>query len=104
MKKILIFALFALLMSGCAYKNANVSTTVDNAVATINSAVKDKPECKSVGDLCKKQIDTINTICNQEIKNEKDKSWNNGFGWGMGSLFLFLIGVGYIFNRFVKKI
>lgn len=105
MKKIVMVIIFSLVLFGCVRQNPNVSTAVNSAHATIDAVVKDKPECKDVGSICKKQIDTINDICNQEIKNEKDKSWNNGFVWGTVSLFIFLLGVGYIINRFfVKKI
>lgn len=102
MKKILIFALFAFMLSGCAYKNANVSTTVDNAIATIDAVIKDKPECKSVGDICKKQIDAVNSICNTEIKNERDRSWNSGFKTGAISLFVLIVGIWLLKKRFIK--
>lgn len=78
-----IIALCAcLFVFGCASPSV-IKTTADGAKNTVDVIVKDKPECKSVGDVCKQEIDNLSAVCNQSVEKAKNDGFDKGFNRGV---------------------
>lgn len=88
----LVIFLVMSLLSGCT-KTAPVTTTVgDSAKTTVSTIVKNKPECKDVGEACNSQIDVVVASCQQElslkIKETRERSLKEGAGFATIGLIL----------------
>lgn len=82
-----------LILCSCSSRNL-INSSVDNAKENINTIVSLKPECKDVGDTCKRELDNIQQICIQTLEKEKDDSWKRGFKTGIiftGVIIMFLL-------------
>lgn len=75
--------LIVLLLAGCAHNSNIIKTTTDNAKENIDTIISLKPECKDVGDACKRELDNIERMCIQTVEKEKDNSWKRGFKSGI---------------------
>lgn len=75
---ILITIGVVILLAGCATKVKPTNTATNTAKETIEHIVKKQPECAGVGEVCIKQIDMVNAICDQEITATKDEAYKNG--------------------------
>lgn len=100
--KIIVAFLSIFLLFGCAHKNQSVATVTDSAKETIQMVVKDKPECKTVGDVCIKELEVVEKICNEEISNAKHAAWKRGFFNGMTLMVVMFVGVFLFLWRFTK--
>lgn len=89
-KTLLILFGTLLLISGCTSKSV-VETVVEKAKNNIETVVKDKPECESVGIVCNNEIDNINTVCVQQIDKSYSDGWDKGFKKGIIITIIFAI-------------
>lgn len=102
MKKLLIFFIIIFGLTACCAKNQPVQSVVDSAKETIDVIVKDRGECKDVGEACKEQIDKVEQVCNIAIEEKEESAWNRGFMWGLGIMFGFFMIVGFVMVRIFK--
>lgn len=92
----LVILLIGSLLTGCA-KTTPVTTTVgDSAKTTVSTIVKNKPECKDVGEACNSQIDAVVATCEQEmklkIKETRERSLKEGAGFAtIGMILLWIV-------------
>ncbi len=88
-------------LTGCA-QNKNVKTITEASKSTIEQFVKQNPECKGMSEICTSQIDTVNKICQQEIKIERNNAWNNGFMSGAAAVLVLLMVLAIVIRKAVK--
>lgn len=98
----IILIIITLFLGACSGKNKSVTSITNSSKNVIEQVVKSKPECKDMGSVCIEQIDVVNKICQNEIKEEKTSSWREGFFMGFISLFVILFGVAILLRRFIK--
>ena len=95
MKRFAILVVLVGILCGCAKVNTPTNTVADSAKESINVIIKEKPECKDVGEVCNSQIDSIVATCNLELDdlNKDVVKWKWSF-WGL----LVVLGV-YVLKR-----
>lgn len=98
----LVVLLIGTLLSGCAKTTPVTETVADSAKTTITTIVKNKPECKDVGDACNAQIDAVKATCEQEIKLEKNNSWKRGLKEGAVGATIALVLLLFVLKRLFK--
>lgn len=98
----LLVLLIGTLLTGCAKTTPVTETVADSAKTTITTIVKNKPECKDVGDACNAQIDTVKATCEQEIKIEKNDSWKRGLKEGAVGATIALVLLWFVLRRVFK--
>ena len=102
MKRIIAIAFILYCCTACSYHNKNVETVTDSAKQTIEQFVEKQPECKSIGTVCNEQIDAVRKVCDYEIKDEKNNSWNTGFVTGIVLVMLVMFGLSTLSKRIIK--
>lgn len=98
----IIILLVVGLLSGCAKTTSVTETVADSAKITITTIVKNKPECKDVGNACNAQIDAVKATCEQEIKIEKNDSWKRGLKEGVLGATIGLVLLWFVLKRLFK--
>lgn len=98
----LVILLIGSLLTGCAKTTPVTETVADSAKTTITTIVKNKPECKDVGDACNSQIDAVKATCEQEIKIEKNDSWKRGLKEGAVGATIALVLLWFALKRLFK--
>lgn len=98
----IVILLVVSLLSGCAKTTPVTETVADSAKTTITTIVKNKPECKDVGDACNAQIDAVKATCEQEIKIEKNESWKRGLKEGALGATIALVLLWFVLKRLFK--
>lgn len=98
----IILIIIALFLGACSEKNKNVSSITNSSKNVIEHVIKAKPECKEVGVVCNEQIDVVNQICQNEIKEERSTSWREGFLTGIAFLFVALLSLAILLRKFLK--
>ena len=94
MRKFTFLLILTVLLNGCA-KSSSTDVVGDAAKESINAIVENKPECKSVGVACNKQIDAVISSCNGEksVITEQKVRWKYSF------FALLMVMVVYIVKR-----
>ena len=98
----IVILLVCSLLSACTKTTPVTETVADSAKTTISTIVKNKPECKDVGDACNAQIDAVKVTCEQEIKLEKNNSWKRGLKQGGGFTAIGLVLLWLVIKRLFK--